>query len=82
MLILKEMVIVLLLKTYCYNGVFCINDIVSEDKQFLSENVTYHCHSIRLGHTHRSAYNLPHAVNYCTNNSVKRKTYGNIEIDN
>ena len=26
----------LLLKKYCYNGVFFINDIVSEDKQFLS----------------------------------------------
>ena len=30
------MVIDLLLNKYCYNGVFCINDIVSEDKQFLS----------------------------------------------
>ena len=34
MLILKEMVIVLLLNKYCFNGVFCINDIVFEDKQF------------------------------------------------
>ena len=25
-----------IIKKYCYNGVFFINDIISEDKQFLS----------------------------------------------
>jgi hypothetical protein len=34
--ILKEMINVFIMDKYCYNGVFFINDIVAEDKQFLS----------------------------------------------
>jgi hypothetical protein len=35
-LILKEIIFFFIMEKYCYNGVFFINDIVAEDKQFLS----------------------------------------------